>query len=127
MPDCLIVMKYSQRKGVDIRAQYPKGKLKITKDTLMHIFNMHAFEEPGIASLSIDRINISTYYAGSKTDYFIILVLNLLENPDDFEEVLTEISLKIVDNLEENKYIEMLPELFKKLSEFPKDKEIEEI
>ena len=120
MPEGLIVMKYNERKGVDIQAKYPKGELKVSKETLMHVFNLHGFEEPGIASLSINDVNISTYYSGKDTDYFIILVLNLLENPDDFEKGLTDISKEIIEHLENKEYIEMLPSLFKQISIVPK-------
>ena len=120
MPDSLIVMKYNDRKGVDIQAKYPKGDLKVSKETLMHVFNLHGFEEPGIASLSINEINITTYYSGKEKDYFIILILNILENPDDFEQVLIEISQEILNNLENKEFVEMLPSFFKKVSEYPK-------
>ena len=46
MPDGLLVMKYNERSGIDIKAQYPEEGLKISKETLMHIFSMHAFEAP---------------------------------------------------------------------------------
>jgi len=120
MPDGLIIMKYNERKGPDIQAQYPEGKLKISNETLMHIFNLHAFTEPGLASLSVDRVNIATYYSGKETDYFIILVLNLLENPDDFEEKLVEISKEILKDLENKEFINLLPSLFKKVSKSSK-------
>jgi len=38
MPDELIVMKYDDRSGIDIKTKYPKGKLKASDKTLMHIY-----------------------------------------------------------------------------------------
>lgn len=123
MPDGLIVMKYDDRSGIDIKATYPEGKLKTSDRTLMHIFNLHEFSKnPGIASLTIDNINFVTYYSGSKTDYFFILILNILENPEDFEEILKEVSQNILENLEKNKFVEMLPLLFKQIKNYPKNK-----
>ena len=59
----------------------------------MHIFTLHEFsKEPGIASLTIDNINFIAYYSGSETDYFCILMLNILENPEEYEEILKVIS-----------------------------------
>jgi len=121
MPDGLIVMKYDDRSGIDIKAKYPKGKMKASDKTLMHIFTLHEFsKEPGIASLTIDNINFITYYSGSGTDYFFILMLNILENPEEYEEILEKISQIILNNLEKKKYLKMLPSLFKQITDYPK-------
>ena len=123
MPDGLIVMKYDDRSGIDIKAKYPEGKLATSDKTLMHIFNLHEFsKDPGIASLTVDNINFVTYYSGSETDYFFILILNILENPEDYEEILKEVSQVILNNLEKKKYNEMLPSLFKRILNYPKNK-----
>jgi len=123
MPDGLIVMKYDDRIGIDIKATYPEGKLKTSDRTLMHIFNLHEFsKDPGIASLTIDNINFVTYYSGSETDYFFILILNILENSEDYEKILEEVSQVILNNLEKKKYNEMLPSLFKQIIDYPKNK-----
>ncbi len=123
MPDGLIVMKYDERSGIDIKATYPKGKVKTSDRTLMHIFNLHEFSnEPGIASLTIEKTNFVTYYSGSETDYFFILILNILENPEDYEEILKEVSQNILENLEKNKFVKMLPLLFKRILNYPKNK-----
>jgi hypothetical protein len=114
MPDGLIVMKYDDRSGIDIKAAYPEEKARIADKTLMHIFNLHEFsKEPGIASLTIGDINFVTYYSGSTTDYFFILMLNLLENPEDYENILERISKTILTNLKN--YKEILPSLFKQI------------
>ncbi|NVM35551.1 MAG: hypothetical protein HWN81_08135 [Candidatus Lokiarchaeota archaeon] len=123
MPNGIIVMKYDDRSGIDIKAKYPEEKVKISSRTLMHIFNLHEFsKEPGFASLSIDNINFLTYYSGSETDYFIILLLTILENPEDYEESLEEVSEIILKNLEKNEYLKILPSLFKKILTLPKNK-----
>lgn len=123
MPDGLIVMKYDERSGIDIMAKYPENKLKISNKTLMHILNLHEFsKQPGIASLTIQNINFITYYSGSETDFFFILMLNLLEDPEDYENVLEDVSQIVLKNIGENKYIEMLPSLFKRIVEHPRNK-----
>ena len=89
----------------------------------MHIFNLHEFsKDPGIASLTIGEINFVTYYSGVKTDYFFILMLNILENPENYEDVLTEISQTILKNLTKNKYLKMIPSLYRQILEGPKIK-----
>ena len=123
MPDGLLVMKFDDRSGIDIKAKYPEEKVKISNRTLMHIFNLHEFsKQPGFASLTIENINFVTYYSGSETDYFFILLLTILENPEDYEENLEEVSKIILKSLEKNEYLEMLPSLFKKILTLPKDK-----
>ena len=123
MPDGLIIMKYDERSGIDIMAKYPEEKLKISNKTLMHILNLHEFsKQPGIASLTIQNINFVTYYSGSETDFFFILMLNMLEDPEDYENVLEDVSQIVLENIGKNKIIEMLPSLFKRIVEHPKNK-----
>ncbi len=123
MPDGFIFMKYDERSGMEIKAKYPEEKLQISDKTLMHILNLHEFsEQAGIVSLTLDNINFVTYYSGVDTDYFFILMLNILENPEDYEEILEEISQTIIKNLDEDKYLEILPSLFNKTIDYPKKK-----
>ena len=121
MPDSLIFMKYDERSGMEIKAKYPEEKLKISNKTLMHILNLHEFsEQAGTVSLTLDNVNFVTYYTGSNKDYFFILMLNILEDPEDYEEILEEVSQSILKNLKNEKYLEILPSLFKKILDFKK-------
>ncbi len=121
MPNGLIFMKYDERSGMEIKAKYPEKKFKITDKTLMQILNLHEFsKQAGIVSLTLDNINFVTYYSGADTDYFFILMLNMLENPEDYEEILEEVSQIILKNLEKKKYLKLLPSLFHKIIDYPK-------
>jgi len=121
MPNGLIFMKYDERSGMEIKAKYPEKKFKITDKTLMQILNLHEFsKQAGIVSLTLENINFVTYYSGSDTDYFFILMLNILENPEDYEEILEEVSQIILKNLEKKKYLKLLPSLFNKIMDSPK-------
>lgn len=123
MSDGLIFMKYDERSGMKIKAKFPEEKLDIADKTLMHILNLHEFsKQAGIVSLTLENINFVTYYSGSDTDFFLILILNMLENPEDYEEILEDVSQTILKNLENNKYLEMLPSLFNKIVDYPKRK-----
>jgi len=114
-------MKYDERSGMEIKAKYPEKKFKITDKTLMQILNLHEFsKQAGIVSLTLDNINFVTYYSGADTDYFFILMLNMLENPEDYEEILEEVSQIILKNLEKKKYLKLLPSLFHKIIDYPK-------
>ncbi|MFX1503480.1 MAG: hypothetical protein ACFFDH_21130 [Promethearchaeota archaeon] len=123
MPTGLIFMKYDERSGMEIKAKYPEENLEISDKTLMHILNLHEFsEEAGLVSLTLDNVNFVTYYTGSANDFFIILKLNILEEPEDYEVILEEISQTILKNLDKDKYLEILPSLFNRIREYPKKK-----
>ncbi len=109
-------MRYDNKSGMSIEAKYPNEELDVTDGTLMNIFSLHEFsEQDGIASLTVGGINIATYYSGEDMDYYVVLILDLLENPEDYEKGLKAISQIILENLEE-KYIDMLPSLFTQIS-----------
>lgn len=117
-------MKYDNKSGINIKAKYPEEKMNINDGTLMNIFSLHEFsKQAGIASLTVGEINIATYYTGEDMDYFVILILDMIENPEDYEEGLKEISQIILKNLKEDKYIEMLPSLFNQISDTPQKNE----
>ena len=125
MPGELIVMKYNNKSGIAIKTNYPEESMTLQESTLMHILNMHEFsKQAGIASLTIENLNIVTYYSGSDTDYFIVLKLDSLEDPDDYEEALNEISQIILKNLDDDNYIDMLPTLFKQVSRTSGNKDL---
>ncbi|MBY8984354.1 MAG: hypothetical protein KGD65_04745 [Candidatus Lokiarchaeota archaeon] len=117
MPKGLIIMRYDNKSGISIKAKYPGEGLDVSDGTLMNIFSLHEFsKQDGIVSLTVGEINIATYYTGEDLDYYVVLILKLLENPEDYEERLKEISQIILENLEEEKYIDMLPSLFTQVS-----------
>ena len=118
MPYGLIFAKYDFRGGLEIKTKFPENISDLSDKTLMQILILHGFtKQAGIASLNIEAINFITYYSGSDTDYFLILILNTHEDPDDYEEVFEEVSKRILKNLEDNKYIKLIPTLYKQILE----------
>jgi hypothetical protein len=119
MPLGIVLMKWDERVATEILLKYPEDKdFEISDKTLLHLLNLHEFsEKPGTSALTVKRVNLITYYSGVETGHYVILVLSILENPDDFEEVFEEIAQTIIDNLEDEKYKEMIPSLFKTLEE----------
>jgi hypothetical protein len=110
-------MRYDNKRGISIETKYPNEELNVTDRDLMNIFSLHEFSKhDGVASLTVGDVNIAAYYTGEDMDYYVVLILNVLENPEDYEEGLKKISQIILENLEEEKYIEMLPSLFTQLS-----------
>ncbi len=80
-------MRYDSKSGISIEAKYSNEELNVTDGTLMNIFSLHEFsEQDGVVSLTVRDVNIVTYYTGEDMDYYVVLILNLLENPEDYEE-----------------------------------------
>ena len=119
MPVGIVLMKWDERVATEILLKYPEDKdFEITDKTLLHLLNLHEFsEKPGISTLTVKRVNLITYYTGVEKGHYVILVLSILENPDDIVDVFEEIAKEIIENLEEEKYKEIIPSLFKKLEE----------
>ena len=118
MVDGIIVLQWTDREGMVISAEYPKGvATKLSQRTLLQIYHMHQYgDEAGIASLTIDDVNFASYSLGPDSRHFVTIVLNLLENHDDYEKSLEKISRKIITTLEDDVYIKMLPTLLDELS-----------
>lgn len=118
MPNGIIFMKWNERSATEILFKYPSNKdFKLSKKTLLHILNLHGFnKKPGIASLTTRDINFLTYYSGIIKGYYLILLLNILESPDDYEEIFKKIAPTIIDNLENQNYENAIPSLYNKLT-----------
>jgi len=116
MPTGLLFAYYDIRGGLEIKTKFPVDKSDLSGGTLMQIVNLHGFSKrAGIASLKLEDVNFITYYSGSDTNYFLILTLNTHEDSEDYEEVLEKISKKILKNLENDKYIKLIPTLYKQI------------
>ncbi|MFX1275965.1 MAG: hypothetical protein ACFFBP_09325 [Promethearchaeota archaeon] len=118
MPLGLMVMKWEEKTALEKKAQYPENKeLFITGKTFMHLLNLHGFsKEAGMTTLNVKDINIVTYYSGVELNYYVILVLNLLENAEDYEEIFEKGAIEILEHINNDEYKKMLPPLFEKLS-----------
>ena len=93
-------MRYDNKSGISVIAKYPNEEVNITEGTLMNIFSLHEFsQDDGITSMSVGEVNVVTYYSGEEIDYYVVLILKMLEDPEDYEEGLQKISQIILDNL----------------------------
>jgi hypothetical protein len=70
-------------------------------------------------SLMIGSLNIASYYTGPEKNFYILLLLNLDDDPDAYEEGLIDISRIILTNLEDDAFLQMIPTLFRRLSVYP--------
>ena len=118
MPEGLLVLFWDERSGMEIMAEYPEGiGENVTQETLLHIVNMHAFDEQsGIIGLTTELVNFASYYCGQEFEYYVMIVLNILENPEDYEGKVEEIAQIIIENLKDDKFKDLLPMLLNKVS-----------
>ena len=119
MPIGLVIMKWDDRVGTDILSKYPE-EVVLTEKTLMQVYSTHEYSgESGMISLMIGSLNIASYYTGPEKNVYILLLLNLDDDPDSFEEGLIDISRIILQNLDDDVFIQMVPSLFRRLSVYP--------
>ena len=112
-------MRWNERVGTEVLNKYPT-EMEITDKTLMQIYSTHEYSgESGLVSLMIGSLNIASYYTGPENEYYIILLLNVDEDPDSYEEGLVDVSRVILQNLTDDAYFKMIPSLFQRLSVYP--------
>jgi hypothetical protein len=119
MPVGLVVMKWDERVGTEILAKYPE-EIIVTDKTLMQVYSTHEYSgESGMISLMVGSLNIASYYTGPEKGYYILLLLNLDDDPDSYEGGLIDVSRIILQNLEDEAYVKLIPSLFQRLSVYP--------
>ncbi|TXT53353.1 MAG: hypothetical protein BAJALOKI2v1_1020002 [Promethearchaeota archaeon] len=119
MPVGLVVMRWDERVGTEILAKYPP-EINITDKTLMQVYSTHEYSgESGMISLMVGSLNIASYYTGPEKGYYILLLLNVDDDPDAYEGGLADTSRIILQNLEDDAYKDMVPDLFRRLSVYP--------
>ncbi|MHA1913418.1 MAG: DUF2341 domain-containing protein [Promethearchaeota archaeon] len=115
----LIFMKWDERIGTEIMAKYPEETV-ISEKTLMQIYSTHEYSgEKGVVTLSAGSLNIVSYYSGPEQGYYLVLILNLDDDPDLYEGGLADFLRTLLENIEDDTYIQMIPSLFQRLSLFP--------
>ena len=119
MPVGLVVMKWDERVGTEILAKYPE-EIIITDKTLMQVYSTHEYSgESGMISLMVGSLNIASYYTGPDKGYYILLLLNIDDDPDAYEGGLIDASRTILQNLDEDAYRQLVPSLFRRISVYP--------
>jgi len=119
MPVGFVVMKWDERVGTEILAKYPE-EIVITDKTLMQVYSTHEYSgESGMISLMVGSLNIASYYTGPEKGYYILLLLNIDDDPDAYEGGLIDASRTILQNLDEDAYRQLVPSLFRRVSVYP--------
>lgn len=119
MPIGFIIMRWDPKVSTDIISKYPE-EIIISDETLMQIYAAHEYTgDPGMISLMVGHLNIASYYTGGEKPLYLILILNLDDDPDLYEGGLADISRIILQNFDSRAYLEMIPFLFQRLSAYP--------
>jgi hypothetical protein len=119
MPLGIEIMHWDERVGAEIIASHPE-ELMIQEKTLMQLYSQHEFTgEKGMVSLMTGSTHLTSYYTGPETAVYVVLVLNMDEDGDAYEEGLSEISRQIMMDLDPDVLGAILPSLFQRLSVYP--------
>jgi hypothetical protein len=119
MPVGIVVMRWDDRVGTEVVAQYPDD-LAITQKTLMQVLSSHEYSgETGMISLLSGSINIASYYTGPENKIYLLLILSLDEDPDDYEVGLADATREVLANIYEESFASLIPSIFQRLSIFP--------
>ncbi|NVM27659.1 MAG: hypothetical protein HWN65_02365 [Candidatus Helarchaeota archaeon] len=117
MPKGILLVRWDDKLGVVVEGMYPKT-LKISEDHVMRIFTTHAMGggEAGFMSMSIENLNVASYYTGlpeeGRSQYYMALLLEDEENGDIFEEPLIEVSKLLVDHVKDKYFNQFLAKQF---------------
>ncbi|MFW9941765.1 MAG: hypothetical protein ACFFFT_12050, partial [Candidatus Thorarchaeota archaeon] len=118
-PIGLIFMRWDERIGTEIMGKYPQETV-ISDKTLMQIYSTHEYSgEKGVITLTAGSTNIISYYSGPEHGYYILLILNLDDDPDLYESGMADVLRTLLENLEDDAYIQLLPSIFQRLSLYP--------
>ncbi len=112
-------MKWDERVGTEITVKYPE-EINITDKTLMQVYSTHEYSgESGMISLMVGSLNIASYYTGPDKGYYILLLLNLDDDPDAYEAGMADVARVILQNIDNDDLDMMIPNLFRRLSVYP--------
>ncbi len=119
MPIGLLVMRWNDRVGAKIVAKYP-NETDLSIKTLMQIYSSHVIVgEAGLLVSLIGAVNVASYYSGPEKGIFIIILFQPDEDVDAFKVGITDIAQIIINNLEQEVYLRLVPSLFQRLAIYP--------
>ncbi len=119
MPIGLLVFTWDDRIGAEIKAKFPK-ELDVPEATLKQIYSSHFLEESGgFLSLLIGALNVASYYTGTELSYFVSLLLNIDEDPDNYEDAIVDATRFIITNLDYERFKDLLPSIYDRISLYP--------
>ncbi|MDX1798165.1 MAG: hypothetical protein R3255_05910, partial [Candidatus Lokiarchaeia archaeon] len=118
-PVGLVLMKWNERIGTEILAKYPEETI-ISEKTCMQIYSTHEYSgEKGTITLTVGPLNIISYYTGPEQGYYLLLILELEDDPDLYEGGMADILRNILENVEDDSFKTLMPSYFQRLSLYP--------
>jgi hypothetical protein len=112
-------MRWDERIGTELLVRYPED-INVNEKTLMQIYATHEYSgEKGVINLTFGSVNALSYYTGPESSYYVILLLSIEDDPDIYENGMANIAQIILQNLEDDSYLQMIPSLFRRLSIYP--------
>ena len=130
MPEGIAVLKWDDELGPVVTAKTPKSlKMGLDPTTSMRVYGIATLGEteesqkPGFSSLAFDEFKLAVYYGGLNMHLkglpsMVFLVMQPEEDPDVYKDALPEMATQIFLNAEEDKYVEMVPKLYKQISRY---------
>lgn len=117
MPHAIFIMRWNPKSGAELVTKYPNNII-INNKVMLRVYDIHEHtRKEGITAFMDNDVNIISYYSGPDFGLYIILLLTILEDPDEFEESLKEISKIIIEKEKKDQFIELIPNLWKKVSD----------
>ncbi len=123
----LFICRWDDRIGVVLENAFPSSvEAELTDEDRLTIFSTHALsEKAGVMAMRIRRLNILSYYTGlpegNKTDqYYVALVLDPDENPDQFEERLQEVANMIIPQVGKSGFDEFFAKSYEQITKYQK-------
>ncbi len=115
----MILCSWDNRMGVNVDAKYPENVLEgLSDDDILTLFTTHALGgEAGILSMTMQRINVVSYYTGkpkSETENQFIVALFLTEgdDPRKYEEYLLAISENLIRTVDKEGFLDFFVDCY---------------
>lgn len=127
MPRGMIAARWDDRMGVTIEAAHPTEiENALEHDDLLTVFSTHAIsEKSGVLAMRIKRLNIVSYYSGlpegeQTEQYFVVVILEQDEDPNSYEERLTEVSKLIISAIDKPGFADLMSQFYDQLVKMEK-------
>jgi hypothetical protein len=118
MVEAMLLMKWDERAGAEKWAAVPESA-DIDMKTLMQLYTVHQYSaKRGFVSLNQNQVNYASYYSGPEQNLFLILILTHIENPDEYESILSDCLTELDGIPRRQDKIKKIPEMFKTVKSF---------
>ena len=123
MPVGILIIRWDNEIGPINEGFYPDN-LKITNNLLTQVYSSHRYQslKPGFASISLKNNKVVSFFSGvgddhiSVENYVVALLLRRDEKPSKYREILKTIAAEILDQTQDGKFLELLPNLYRDLA-----------